>query len=74
MAGLLDGLDDSLNVEGLDGAEVDDLSLNAVLGLELFGGDEGLADAAGEGDDGKVLAGALDLGLSELRGFVSVCT
>jgi hypothetical protein len=66
VASLLDGLDDSLNVEGLDGAEVDDLSLNAVLGLELFGGDEGLADAAGEGDDGKVLAGALDLGLSEL--------
>ena len=73
MAGLLDRLDDSLNVEGLNGAEVDDLSLNAVLGLELFGGDEGLTDAAGEGDDGEVLAGALDLGLSELKGFVSVC-
>ena len=69
VAGLLDGLDDSLDVEGLDGAEVDDLSLNAVLGLELFGGDKGLADAAGEGDDGEVLAGALDLGLSELRGL-----
>ena len=33
----------------------------------MFGGDEGLTDAAGEGDDGEVLAGALDLGLSELR-------
>jgi hypothetical protein len=66
VAGLLDGLDDSLNVEGLDGAEVDDLSLNAVLGLELFSSDEGLTDAAGEGDDGEVLSGTLDLGLSEL--------
>jgi hypothetical protein len=68
VAGLLDGLDDSLDVEGLNGAQVDDLSLNTVLGLELFGGDEGLADTAGEGDDGEVLAGALDLGLSELEG------
>jgi hypothetical protein len=68
VAGLLDGLDDSLDVEGLNGAQVDDLSLDTVLGLELFGGDEGLADTAGEGDDGEVLAGALDLGLSELEG------
>jgi len=66
VAGLLDGLDNGLDVEGLDGAQVDDFGFDAVLGLELFGGDEGLADAAGEGDDGEVLAGALDLGLSEL--------
>lgn len=67
MAGLLDGLDNGFNIKRLDGAQVDDFGLNTVLGLELFGGDEGLADAAGEGDDGEVLAGALDLGLSELR-------
>ena len=68
MAGLLDRLDDGLDVEGLDGAEVDDLGLNAVLLLEGLGGDEGLADAAGEGDDGEVLAGTLDLGLADLFG------
>ena len=64
--GLLDGVDDSLEVEGLDGAEVDDLSLNAVLLLESLSGDEGLANAAGEGDDGEILSGALDLGLADL--------
>jgi hypothetical protein len=32
----------------------------------LFGGDEGLADAAGEGYDGEVGAGALDFGFAEL--------
>ena len=64
--GLLDGVDDGLEVEGLDGTEVDDLSLNTVLLLKSLGGNEGLADAAGEGDDGKVLAGALDLGLADL--------
>jgi hypothetical protein len=34
----------------------------------LFGGDEGLADAAREGDDGEVFAGALDFGFAELGG------
>ena len=66
-AGLLDGVDDGLEVERLDGAEVDDLSLNAVLLLEVLGGDERLADAAGVGDNGEVLAGALDLGLADLE-------
>ena len=64
--GLLDGVDDGLEVEGLDGTEVDDLSLNTVLLLKSLGGNEGLADAAGEGDDGKVLARALNLGLADL--------
>lgn len=66
MSSLLDRLDDSLNIKGLDGTEVDDLGLNAVLLLELLGGDQRLTDAAGEGDDGKVLSGTLDLGLAEL--------
>ncbi|KAH0357911.1 hypothetical protein KCU83_g293, partial [Aureobasidium melanogenum] len=66
VASLLDRLDDSLNIKGLDGTEVDDLGLNAVLLLELLGGDQRLTDAAGEGDDGKVLSGTLDLGLAEL--------
>lgn len=66
MARLLDRLDDGLEVERLDGAQVDDLGLDAVALLQLLGGDEGLADAAREGDDGEVLAGALDLGLAEL--------
>ena len=72
MAGLLDRLDDGLDVEGLDGAQVDDFGFDAVFALQLLGGDEGLADAAREGDDGEVLAGALDLGLAKLGG-VSCC-
>lgn len=67
MTSLLDRLDDSLNIKGLDGTEVDDLGLNAVLLLELLGGDQRLTDAAGEGDDGKVLSGTLDLGFAELQ-------
>jgi hypothetical protein len=66
VAGLLDRLDNGLDVERLDGAQVDDFGLDAVLALQLLSGDERLADAAGEGDDGEVLAGALDLGLAEL--------
>ena len=66
VAGLLDALDDGLNVQRLDAAQVDHLGLDAVLLLQLLGGNERLADAAREGDDGEVLAGALDLGLAEL--------
>ena len=33
--------------------------------LSSVGGSRGLADTAGEGDDGQVLAGALNLGLAE---------
>jgi hypothetical protein len=72
-AGLLDGVDDGLEVEGLDGAEVDDLGLNAVLLLESLSGNEGLADAAGEGDDSEVLSGALDLGLADLESVLALC-
>lgn len=72
-AGLLDGVDDGFEVERLDGAEVDNLSLNAVLLLESLGGDERLADAAGEGDDGEVLSGALDLGLADLWSLLARC-
>jgi hypothetical protein len=67
VARLLDGFDNGLDVEGLDGAQVEDFGFDAVLGLELFGGGERLADAAREGYDGEVLAGALDLGFAELR-------
>lgn len=66
VTGLLDRLDDGLDIEGLDGTEVDDLGLDAVFLLELLSSDQRLANAAGEGDDGEVLAGALDLGLAEL--------
>jgi hypothetical protein len=37
------------------------------LFLELGGGGEGLADAAGEGYDGEVFARALDFGFAELK-------
>lgn len=63
---LLDRLDNGLDIKRLDGAQVDDLGLDTVLGLELFGGNQRLADAAREGYNGEVLAGALDLGLSKL--------
>jgi hypothetical protein len=63
--GLADGLDDGLDVEGLDGTEVDDLTLDTVLLLEVLGGDEGLSDTAGEGDDGNVGSSTLNLGLSD---------
>jgi hypothetical protein len=38
----------------------------------LFGSDERLADAAGEGYNGEIFAGALDFGFSELVAFVSL--
>ena len=66
MTSLLDRLDDGFDIKGLDGTEVDDLGLDAVLLLELLGGDQRLTDAAREGDDGKVGSGTLDLGLAEL--------
>lgn len=67
MTGLLDRLDNGLDVERLDGAQVDDLGLNTILGLELLGGDKRLTNAAREGDDGEVLSWTLNLGLSELE-------
>jgi hypothetical protein len=39
----------------------------------LFGGDKGLANAAGQGYDGEVLAGALDLGFAELVRLLLAC-
>jgi len=66
VASLLDGFDNGLEIERLNGTEVDDLDVDTVFGLELLCGDERLADTAGESNDGKVLAGALNLGLSEL--------
>lgn len=64
-ARLLDRVDNGLDVEGLDGAQVNDLGLDAVVLLEVLGGNQGLADAAGEGDNGQVGAGALNLGLAK---------
>lgn len=46
MAGLLDRLDNGFDVEGLDGAQVDDFGADAVLFLELLSGNERLANAA----------------------------
>jgi hypothetical protein len=66
VTGLLDRLDNGLDVEGLDGTQVDDFGLDAVFLLQLGRGGEGLANAAGEGYDGEVFAGALDFGFAEL--------
>jgi len=62
---LLDRLDDSFDVEGLDGPQVDNLAFETVLFLEILGGDERLSDSAGERDNGDVLSAALNLGLSD---------
>ena len=72
VAGLLDRLDDGLDVERLDAAQVDDFGFDAVFALQLLRGDERLADAAREGDDGEVLAWALDLGFAELEGVNAI--
>lgn len=64
---LLDGLDDGLDVHGLDGPQVDHLGLDAVLGLELLGRHERLPDRSGQGHDGDVLAYSFDLGLAKLN-------
>jgi len=37
----------------------------------LFGSDERLTYATGQGDDGKILAGTLDLGLAELENLLA---
>jgi len=66
MASLLDGFDNGLEIERLDGTEVDDLDVDTVFGLELLCGDKRLTDTAGESDDGEVLAGAFNLCLSKL--------
>mgnify|MGYP006998890645 CR=1 FL=1 len=63
--GLLDGVDDRFDIQWLDGAEVDDFALNAVLLLDVLGGSHGLSDATGEGHDREILSGALDFGFSE---------
>lgn len=68
MTRLLYRLHDGLNIEGFYRSEVDDFGFDAISLFQLFGGDERLADAAGEGDNGEVLAWALDLGFAELRG------
>jgi len=70
VAGLLDGIDNSLDIEGFDGAEVDDFGFDAVFGLELLSSDEALADATGESDDSNVLAGAFNFGFAELYGLL----
>lgn len=67
MAGFLNRLDNGFDVEGLDGTQVDDFGVDAVLFLELLSGNERLADAAGKGYNGEVCAGALDLGFAELE-------
>lgn len=67
---LLERLDNSLNVEGLDGTKVDDLSINTVLLLQLSGSVERLSNTAGESDNGQVLSGALNLGLANRKNKV----
>ena len=59
-AGLGDAVEDQWEVEGFEGAGVDDLALDAVAG-QAAAGLEGLVDADAGGDDGGVGAGAFDV-------------
>ncbi len=54
-----------LHVQRHDAAQVHHLDIKPVLGLELFGGFQRLQQAVGEGDQGQVLALALDVGLAD---------
>lgn len=66
-AGLLERLDDGLDIKGLDGSQVDDFGVDAVFLLQLGGGIERKSDAAREGYDGQVLARTLNLGLADRK-------
>ena len=54
-----DGIEDGRLVQGAEDAQVDDLSLDA-LGGELIGGGERLAQHPAVGDQADVAAGAPD--------------
>lgn len=65
--GLLDALDDGLDVERADAAKVDDLDFDALLLLEDLGSSHRVVQAKGVRDDGDVLAVPLDLGLADRK-------
>ena len=65
-SGLFDALDDLLVVEGHKGAGVDDLRGHAVLLLEDVGGLYRPVQHRADGEDGHVLADALDVGIADL--------
>ena len=64
-AGLFHGGQDLLIVEGHHAAGVDDLSLQAELLLQNVGSLQGLVQGGADGQDGDILALALDVGLAE---------
>lgn len=64
-AGLLERLDNRLDVERLDGSQVDDLGLDSVLLLQFRGSIEREANTPRQGYDREILAGTLDLGLAD---------
>ena len=66
MASLLDAAGDCLDVKWLDGSQVDDLSLDTVLLLQLLSGDDALSDRSGLRDKCDVLPYPLNLGLTDL--------
>lgn len=71
-ASFLNGGDDALNVQRLDGTQVEHLGVNTVLLLQFGGGGEGLTDTARDGDDGQVLSGTLDLSLTDRQNEVAL--
>jgi len=65
--GLLDGLDDGVNVQGADGTQVDNLGLADTLLLEEISSLKGEADRARVSNDGDIGTLLLDLGLADLN-------
>ena len=64
MSGLLDALVDGVHVERSDGADVDHLGRDAVLG-QVLRGLHGEVDADRVRHDRDILSGALDLALAD---------
>ena len=69
-AGLADALGDGFPVVRREGAEVDELDVEAGLTMQFDGGLQRAGDDGAVGDDGEVFAGANDAGFAEGDGEV----
>ena len=70
--GLFDGFDDGVLVKWADGAEIDDLGVDSVLGLENFSSFEAAEDACAVSNEGDVSSFTFDVGFAERNGEVTV--
>jgi len=63
--GLFNGFDDSVLVQWADGAKVEDLGVDSVLGLENFGSFEAAEDAGAVSNEGDTVSFTFDVGFAE---------